>query len=180
VVRSTWRVAGAAVRSLSQAFGRLASRLTERPCGQPQPIGSDQRLWRRVIDHPDHVTWDADKERWLPRPSGSSNSLQFNPELSTFWCEHLQDRHRLLPSSILDPDGRYTLVYQSQVQDVRAIGCTVEHTPQADLPVDCAHTSVWYPSGATDKPSRKAVRNDLARTVILVYGAISQSPPDGA
>jgi len=123
--------------------------------------------------------WDYDKKVWIPSPE----ALQFDPDLSGSWREHLQERHGLGPASVSTED--YPLVGEWLVDDIRAHNFQVEHTPQGPLPIECAHTSVWWPANMLEpgkiepnKTIRRRLRSGLAGDMSWVHGEISAQPPD--
>src|SRR5207237_775432 len=120
------------------------------PCGEPQTIPDDHQVWRRLRDHPDHRTWDDDLQRWLPRVGHPETALQFDPDLSTSWRQHLEIQHGLDPRAVIT-GTTYSLVYQVDVGSLRALELTVKHTPpdgpEGTRPIGCAHTSAYWPEG---------------------------------
>ncbi len=148
-------------------------------CGEQDQLEDDQHLWRRVKDDPNMLIWNSDEKRWVPSNTNPSNSVQFNPELSTFWREHLEDSHMLTARSIADDELGYTLVFEIMVEVPRKFGATVVHTPTCERPVQCAHTSVFYPNDL-NKGQRFIFRQELAHSMFLVSGSCHQVPPPGA
>jgi hypothetical protein len=142
-------------------------------------IDDSHGLWRRVLDDLDNITWDPGEQRWLIRINHPSHALQFNPEMSVSWREHLVHRHRKGPAAALKGAGDYTLVYELASADARKIRLCVKHSPIGKRQPDCAHTSVEWPEGLT-KPDRKAIRSDLAHAMRLVHGVPTQTPPPEA
>lgn len=172
-------IARSLCRLAQVALGVIVDRLRQPPCGEVVELDDSQDLWRRVRDHADHLTWNSDDRRWMPRPTPPSNALQFDPDMSTSWSQHLQGRHNQGPDAALDYEGRYTLVYGLNVGEARLIGCTVRHSPQASDPPDCAHSSLEWPVPA-DKSTRKAIRADLSHAMKLVHGESRLEPPPGS
>lgn len=148
-------------------------------CGERDQLEDDHHLWRRVKDDPNTLTWVPDEKRWVPSNTHPSNSIQFDPELSTFWREHLEGTHRLTARSITDEVGGYTLAFEMKVEVPRELGACVVHSPTCEKPIDCAHTSVFYPNDM-DKSQRFIFRQELAHSMFLVSGSCSQVPPPGA
>ena len=152
--------------------------VTSAPCGEETELPSADHYLRRFRDSENHLTWDYDKGSWIPAPG----SLNFNPDLSGSWREHLT-KHGLWPESIAR-DG-YTLVGQWLIGDARDLNFLVDHTPQGREPIDCAHTSLYWPpdsikSGKVEpEPSkRKRLRSDLVGHMSWVHGEIRTPPPD--
>jgi hypothetical protein len=146
-------------------------------CGERQELADDDSVWRRQQDHIDYLEWSYDDDKWLP----TAKALQFNPDLSTYWRQHLERVHKNEPESIfVEGDHRYTLVYECGVVEIRTLGFGVEHSPEGSTePPECAHTSVNWPNGNMDKQRRRELRSPLARALQLVYGTISlTTPPD--
>lgn len=128
------------------------------------------------------MEWDADNQRWLP----AQNQLQFDPELSTYWREHLAI-HDQNPEVLLADNLTYTLVGEWEVEAVRQLHFPVEHSPTGEKPPDCAHTSVYWPPDSLtpsqpepSKAKRRALRGPLAARMTWVYGEITTTPPEGA
>ena len=149
------------------------------PCGEKLEVPFDGHFLRRFRDSDNHRVWDYDKKAWVPSPE----ALQFDPDLSGSWNEHLKESHGLGPASVAS-DG-YPLVGEWLVSDIRALDFEVEHTPQGSLPIECAHTSVWWPISALkqgktepDKPTRRRLRSVLAGDMSWAHGEISAKPPD--
>jgi hypothetical protein len=117
----------------------------------------------------------------MPAPS----ELQFNPDMSSQWKEHLL-RHNLGPESILEGYPSYTLVGEFPVANLRGHHFKVTHSPRDSKPIDCAHTSVnWPPDSIGEnrkeppKGIRNALRRDLTSDFKWVLGT-DAPPPDGA
>jgi hypothetical protein len=135
---------------------------------------------RRFIDSPNHRIWDADLGRWIPNWS----VLQFDPEMSTYWREHLR-MHGHGPSAILS--GGYSLVGELRANTAQAQGFLVRHTPSDETWFECAHVSVYWPpeeipEGKTipNKDRRRELRRKLAGEFHWVYGDLPTSGPTGA
>lgn len=139
-------------------------------------------LWRQFRDSDDYLVWDYDNQRWLPSPA----ALQFDPEMSSSWTEHLSD-HKIGPDGILDRNKGYSLVGRWQVAALRKLEFPVEHSPCGNRPIDCAHSSVYWPPDAVgegkrepSKSLRKQLRSDLAAQMTWVLGDImTDAPEDG-
>lgn len=153
------------------------------PCGEVEVLSGSDRLWRRVYDHPDSLEYFPDEDRWLPK--GSPPAVQFDPDLSMTWREHLERRHRLGPEAIIADSG-HALVFEMSVDDAEILGCAAEHSPVGDEPVDCAHASILYPPLPNDltrnqrKSEQAAVRNAVGRAMRRVHGSVTQPKPPGA
>jgi hypothetical protein len=152
------------------------------PCGKPEDIPGGDHFLRRFIDSENHLEWDADNRRWLP----SAASMQFDPDLSGSWREHLEF-HELSPSSVIDGNHRYTLVGEWSIEALRDIKFVVTHSPISAIPIGCAHTSVDWPRDAIEPGSRRpdsmkrmSLRNSLGVRMTWVYGDITTPPPEGA
>lgn len=146
-------------------------------CGAVSELDDTHGLWRRVRDDPDDLTWHSEEQRWLPRPE--QPSIQFNPDLSCYWREHLVEQHASGPRSAIGSASRYALVFELAAGQARNLRCLVEHSPQGPTVPDCAHSSVRREAGLT-RAERAALRNDLAYAMRLVYGVPTQQPPPGA
>src|SRR5262245_36943891 len=181
------RLAERSVRRCARSI-RLPRNLPVVPCGQSDVLPGEANLLRRVKDHPSHVIWDDNDHRWRLLVEDTSNALQFDVEAtgkrewSTYWRQHLEGRHGAGPSAVLK-DG-YTLVFQVSAGDVRqieyqSVRFTVDHSPDDDTPVDCAHCSVAF-AGQTTKAIRKTLRELLADKLQLVWGDPSGERPTGA
>jgi hypothetical protein len=145
------------------------------PCGTVQEIPDSHRVWRAGRDDEDQRVWFGDERRWIPAPKPPP-AIQFNPDLSVAWREHLELVHDLGPAAVL-PDG-YTLVWEAQVGAVRALGVTVEHSPPEPDPWLCAHSSVDLPDGAT-KAVERAVRTKISQIMRHVHGTLPPTGPPG-
>jgi hypothetical protein len=140
---------------------------------------------RRFIDSPNHLEWDGDNNRYVPAHS----QLQFDPEMSTQWSEHLSRVHQLGPEVILADAPNYSLVGEWSVDAVRKLAFRVANTPDpdGDGPLNCSHASVYWPLASIVPPKtepspskRKKLRNDLNREMTWAFGEISTPPPDGS
>jgi hypothetical protein len=100
-------------------------------------------------------------------------------EMSVAWSEHLEAVHGLGPESVLLGRPSFSLVWESEVGEVRQSGFTVTHTPKAQNPVLCAHTSVFLPYGAS-KSVRNGMRDRVSLTMRLVHGTLPATGPPGA
>lgn len=147
-------------------------------CGVAAPIPDEHRVWRRAMASLHWHTWDSDRQRWLPR----GNTVDFDPELSTVWADHMESTHGAGPGSALDGYDRYTLVFEVGVSACRAIRCQVTHSPDGPCPLACAHTLVSMPPevSTAHRKEIKSIRMALGRAMSLVYGTITAPPPPGA
>lgn len=128
-----------------------------------------------------HVTWDDIDSQWHPRMEQPSNALQFDPDWSAYWRQHLAHRHQLPVASVANES--YPLVFQVTASKVLSIEYeghrfAADHSPQGDLPLDCAHCSVTYEDAA--KFVRKGLRALLANELQLVWGIPIALKPTGA
>jgi hypothetical protein len=157
------------------------------PCGEVDVLTDEATLLRRVKNHENHVTWDDIEQRWRPRVDGDAYALLFDDlpsgrrEWSSYWRQHLTDRHGE-DVSVVVKEG-YPLVFMVGADAVRKIEYEgfqfdVDHTPEGDIPVDCAHCSVSH--AAASKAVRKALRERLADMLELVWGTLSLAKPPGA
>jgi hypothetical protein len=159
--------------------------MTSFRCGDAAIIPDEDMLWRRFIDDPNHLTWEGDRP--FPHPVSSEQMHMERGEhgLSTSWREHLL-HHELGPEAVLEGRPKFTLVGEIVVGDTRIIGMNVYHDPTGDLPINCAHTAVDWPtdlipagSDRPPSPERKRIKNDLARLFTFIYGVVtSERPPD--
>jgi hypothetical protein len=150
------------------------------PCGEVVELAGQDHLWRQLRDSEQHLAWDYDNNAWLPSPA----ALQFDPELSTRWAEHLLI-HGLGPEDILDKDKGYSLVGQWEISPIRSEHFPVAHTPCGAQPLDCAHSSVYWPpdeipSGKVEpnRDRRRDLRSTLADEMTWTHGQITTQPPD--
>jgi hypothetical protein len=109
------------------------------------------------------------------------NSLQFDPDLSVPWREHLAENHNAGPEAVLADDARYSLVFEITADQAEGLGLTPEHTPDPDQghPVGCAHSSLWRAESLGPKQRRK-LGLEIALAMVLVHGAPTIPTPDGA
>lgn len=145
--------------------------------------GNDGHNWDGGGDEDhDQLVWSQDEHRWVPAPEPPP-SMQFNPDLSASWKEHLEGRHLYGPDSTLTRPG-YTLVWELKVADATRLEFTVEHSPTtASAPIECAHTSIWMPldvsaTAKKTKDRRHELRTDLAHAMTHVLGRLPPPPPD--
>lgn len=150
------------------------------PCGRVGKLPDQDHLWRRFTNSPNHLTWDADLERWIP----SLSILQFDPEMSTYWREHLR-MHGKGASSVLTRG--YTLVGELDIGKIQRQGFPTRQSPNDEPSIGCAHVSIHWPpesvlQGRTQpsKDQRKLLRMRLASEFIWVYGDVPTSGPAGA
>ncbi len=145
-------------------------------CGTLACVPDADHLWRSVRHDASNLAWHDDEKRWIP----AGTALQFDPDWSGRWREHLIDIHGLGPSDVAE--AHRPLVFEVQVEAIRMLGMKVEHTPQATDPTDCAHASTWYRTDGAQptRPERALLRNALAVLLTLVHGAIAMPPPPGA
>jgi hypothetical protein len=153
------------------------------PCGHIDELPIEDRLWRRFSSSPNHRTWDDDLGRWLP----NLGDLQFNPELSTYWRQHLR-MHGKGPLSLLDASAAYDLVGELTIGEIQMQGFPVRQSPDdEDSSKGCAHVSVYWPPGSIPqgqhqptKDQRKLLRTQLARELVWVHGDMPKTGPLGA
>jgi hypothetical protein len=152
------------------------------PCGRVGELPTEDHLWRRFSSSPNHRTWDADLGRWLP----NVGDLQFGPEMSTYWRQHLR-MHGKGPLSVLDGYPGYDLVGELAIDEVQLQGFPVRQSPTEEPSVGCAHVSVYWPPGSIPqghsqpfKDQRKLLRNQLSRELAWVHGDMPKIGPPGA
>jgi len=152
------------------------------PCGHAGELPDDDQVWRRFISSPNHRTWDSDVGRYIP----NLGDLQFDPEMSTYWRQHLR-MHGKGPSSVLEGDSRYDLVGQLAINQVRGEGFPVEQTPHQESPIGCAHVSIYWPPESIQpghkepfRDQRKLLRTKLAHGLTWVHGEMPTIGPPGA
>ena len=152
-------------------------------CGQSNEIPSDSRLMRRFIDSPNHLEWDSDSNRYIP----AAKQLQFDPDMSTQWAEHLALKHKLGPEAVLDGNSSYSLVGEWKVDTVLKSQFLVSNTPDLTRtgPLSCSHTSIDWPTSSIvppkEEPSPKArrkLRSELTREMVWIFGDITTAPPE--
>lgn len=146
-------------------------------------INSEDHLWRRFRDDPNHLVWH---DELGPIPHHEVNSvLQFDEDLSTNWREHLE-RHRIGPAWVLGENASYTLVGEISVLAARNLDFGVVHSSQGIIPIDCSHTSVSWPASQIrspakrpDKRTRSKLRSEIAKNFVFIYGEVKSEPPSG-
>jgi hypothetical protein len=153
-------------------------------CGElAESIPRDNRLLRRFIDDENHITWEGDRP--IPHPL-MGNSMQFDPELSTFWREHIEDDGNRI-DSVLGRCPEYTLVGEIGVGAALDVPMAVAHDPTDEVPIiGCAHAGVgWSPSTIPagshqpTRPEKKRLRAELARGFSFVVGDVHTERPPG-
>lgn len=114
-------------------------------------------------------------------------ALSFDPDLSTFWAQHLKVVHDATPQALLDDKPQYGLVCEFPVGKVRQIGFIVRASPTGTNPIECAHVSVDWPPASIppqrEQPPpalRKTLRDELVEEFSWVYGEPPTTPPTGA
>lgn len=146
-------------------------------CGTPSTsVPGEHHVLRLSKDDPDYLVWSAELGRWLLKVPGTA--IQFNQDLSTFWCEHLSEIHEAGAESILEPPPGRTLAFRANIAEMLALGLTIRHTPTASTAPACAHASFDRP--ALNKPARTALSLDISMLMSCVAGTITQPPPSGA
>jgi hypothetical protein len=147
-------------------------------CGTPEEIIDDHRVWRLVKNEEDALEWIADEQRWVPH--SSPPSIQFNPDLSVRWAEHLEAVHSQTADDQLANDGSaYTLLFEAHVENLRQLNLSVTHSPMGPEPPDCSHASADYPPGL-NRSERRAVRNAVSLSMALSAGVVGFDPPPNA
>jgi hypothetical protein len=150
-------------------------------CGEANELSRSDHLWRKFRNSDNHVWWSDEDECWLPTPA----ALQFDPELSTQWREHLES-HGLGPDSILDVDKGYELVGEWYVSRLEDLNFPVKHTPDLEVPlIGCSHSSVYWPSAEIppgkakpNKDARDRIRSDLSYLMRWMHGTITVPKPE--
>lgn len=135
-------------------------------CGTSAPIGAKDHLLRRLPDEDSCVVRSRRTGGLVPNVG--SNALQFNPEMSAYWREHLDTSHQLGAPAVAGPDDRP--VFEMAIEDLEALGLMVRHTPEDTIPIDCAHTSIFWPGGVKpQRGQRNELRADIADRVVWVH-----------
>lgn len=130
-----------------------------------------------------HLVWSDELGRAIPSPA----ALQFDPDLSADWREHLEVVHYESSTAVLKDDPRYALVGEVPVGVVRSLGFLVHASPHQLSALGCAHASVdWpvaaVPAGRTEPPKsvRRTLKHSLGEQVSWAYGTPAISKPTGA
>jgi hypothetical protein len=146
------------------------------PCGTGAALPDDGQLLRSIAHDPDALEWFADEQRWLP----TAKAMQFDPDCSMFWRQHLQEVHDQAPECVTV--GKRPLVFEVRAGSARNLEFGAEHSPDGDTPIACAHSSLEWPGGGPQppKPVRNALRSDLVRHMELIVGEILLPPPPAA
>ena len=142
-------------------------------------VPADHSVWRTVRDDENWLIWSEELQRPLLRIRGPG--VNFDPDLSTTWKEHMEDIHGLAAAFLIElPPGR-SLVYEARVEDLLGLGLEHSHTPTNPKPPGCAHLFFFRPSTVTTKPEKYRLELDIAMRMTLVSGIIhSMSRPPGA
>ena len=149
-------------------------------------------LWRQARDTEDHVEWfESDTGQMVPRlrirGTGRAVGMQFDPDLSVVWKDHLTG-HSLHEADLTSRNSsRGPLIFQANAGDIRNLRAEgkrfyVVYTPTDDDPFGCSHVSVlelFKKSRDTDA-ARNALRTDLQKLMKLVWGDCTVPVPDGA
>ena len=142
-------------------------------CGVSVPVPSDHHLLRLVRDDPDYVWWSSEQNRYLLRVPGFA--LQFDPDLSTSWAEHLLDLHGRSPEDLVSP--KRELAFRARVGELQGLeGLTITHSPEGEEPDGCGHVSVLRPEGLP-KGLRNSLSTDIALRMHQVAGTVRSAPP---
>ncbi|NNN20719.1 MAG: hypothetical protein HKL80_01785 [Acidimicrobiales bacterium] len=125
----------------------------------------------------EHLVFDKRLNRYIFHGNILGNMLQFNDDLSTYWREHLTERHNISAEQVLVQveDERYSLIGEISVEFLRKIQCKVSHGPTNVVPLGCSHTSVSLPDGIDpndprDKGKRREVRLKINENCFFVHG----------
>ena len=120
--------------------------------------------------------------------AGSGNrpgALQFDPDLSVHWREHIE-LHSLGLSHLVRFKAGAPLVFQAIVGEVRGLRSDdgrqmyVAYTPTNEPTFGCSHASVLLLVRDRDKQARDELREDLRPLWRLVYGTPTLALPEGA
>jgi hypothetical protein len=154
-------------------------------------VFDDDHVWRQARDSEDHYSWHQDDDgNWIARLrvkglKGSMPGLQFDPDLSVQWREHL-DLHGYTPQGLVRAKPNLPLIFEANVGDIRAIRTEtlerfyVAYTPMDDEPYGCAHVSVLLLLRKSQSAERDSLREDLSRLLECRYGTPSVPVPEGA
>ena len=162
-------------------------------CRGALAVPDADHLWRQARDQEDYVHWcQTDDDKWIPRlrvtplKQGGPMGLQFNPDLSVVWREHLAT-HSLAVEHLVDITPERTLIFETSAEVIRSLRAPdgrrfyVAYTPTDDEPLGCSHASILE---LFDKKANKAasmsLRTDLSEALSLVYGTFSGEIPEGA
>jgi hypothetical protein len=110
--------------------------------------------------------------------------MQFDPDFSVYWREHLE-LHGSDQDYIGDGGDRYPLIFEATVEDVRDLRGEsgkqfyVAYTPKSDEAYGCSHVSVLMLSRDKDAEV-KALRQDLSVLFEPRYGSPTVPIPEGA
>jgi hypothetical protein len=93
-----------------------------------------------------------------------------------YWSQHLEAQHELAPESVAVE--KRPLVFEVSVDDLRNLNFLVCHSPQKDVPIDCAHSSVYWPDGREPhKNVKRNLRRHMARRLHRVHGELDRPAP---
>lgn len=150
--------------------------MTGAPCGEVAELPSDDSIWRLAKDSLDVLIWSDEQQRWLLRVPG--NAIQFDPDLSTLWREHILVVHSRGPDAVCEqPPGR-SILFQAVIGALIDLGLGVRHTPQ-EGEHGCAHVSFDRPHPLT-KPERRELSMNIADVLVHVAGVITCLRPSSS
>lgn len=116
---------------------------------------------------------------------GGPVGLQFDPDLSVRWKEHLV-LHSYSASDLVTFNPERPLVFEANVGDVRALRMDdnkrfyVAYTPMDDEPFGCAHVSVLMLMKSNDKAAISSFKSDLSSLFKVSFGEATVKAPEGA
>jgi hypothetical protein len=147
-------------------------------------------VFRLAKDVEDDYEWHRDDDgNWTPKlrvspVKGRQPGLQFNPDFSVQWREHL-GMHSKGASDLVAATNR-PLVFEANVGEIRKLRAEgirrfyVAYTPTDEEPLGCAHVSVLLLLDKELKAASLSLRTDLSNLLALVHGTPSIPVPEGA
>lgn len=162
-------------------------------CRGSLAVHDGDHVLRQASNSEDHYEWYRDSNgNWVPRlrikglkGKAGAVGLQFDPDLSVQWKEHLR-LHSRGPEDLVRAKPGSPLVFEASVGDVRRLRAEgqyrfyVAYTPTDDEPFGCAHVSVLLLLRESQKAARDSLRTDLSELLELVHGTPTVPLPEGA
>lgn len=164
-------------------------------CDRHIGIPDGDHVWRRVKNGKYTVVYDGNENRIkvrIEKPTEKNVQynppIQFDPDVSVNWVEHLQ-LHGKSHLDLTEDPKEAPLIFQAKVCDLRALRplgedkrVHVVYTPNSSIPIDCSHSSILPMGFHADKNADKIlVREALQNVLFLVHGTpVEGIIPEGA
>ena len=145
-------------------------------CDTKLEILESGRVWRYARHDLDTLLWSAEQQRWIFKVPG--NGLQFDPDLSTYSADHIEEVHEKSALEFANITPGRPIVFEGTISELSQLGLTAEHTPD-DSELGCAHVS-FHRGSELNKLQRRVLNIDIALLMHEVTDTITLARPDGA